>query len=180
MAPETSITEGLMPPSEALARELVLPPGEIDSSATSVLERLAFRVGPFGMLCAMELGREVVPQPESTHLPHLPAWLAGVANVRGMLVPVVDPANVFELEAGAPSRRYLLIFGAGEDIVGLLVDSLPAPCLIEPADQRLSGMPPHPAALKDYVLGSYEHEGEVWLDVDMRGFMDMLAERLAR
>ena len=115
----------LMAPTAALAGKLVPPvvEGE-DETQTVAQEWLAFRVGPFGILVPPDAGREVVLPPVVSRLPHLPGWLLGIANVRGMLVPVVDTARAFEVEHDAAARRYLLIFNHGHDVFGLLVDGL--------------------------------------------------------
>jgi len=179
MSAESHVNEELLPPAEALQRDFILAFDEPGLSEDGPVEKLAFRIGPFGILCAMDLGREVVPPPERTILPHLPAWLTGVANVRGTLVPIIDPWVVFDMQQVTPPRRYLMIFGAAEDAVGLLVDSLPVPCFVE-ASQRVSGVAPHPAMLQHHLLGCYEREGEVWLDLNIWGFLNALGERIGR
>ncbi len=168
----------LVPPSVALGTEFVLPAAEAGPAATTTVERLAFRVGPLGLLCVPEAGREVVPPPAASRLPHLPAWLPGVANVRGLLLPIVDLAAALGVERDAGLRPYLLIAGAGADALGLLVDGLPVPRSFE-TEERMNGIPPHPELLQGHVHGAYARDGQVWLDVDVQGFFQTLGERIA-
>jgi chemotaxis signal transduction protein len=178
MTMNTELPTELVPPSVALGTEFVLPADEAGPVTTTAVERLAFRVGPLGLLIPPDVGREVVLPPAVSRLPHLPAWFTGVANVRGLLLPVVDLAAAFAVERDQESRRYLLICGAGDDAIGLLVDGLPLPRNFEAAE-RMSGVPPHPEMLSGHVHGAYVRDGKVWLDTDAEGFIEALGEHVA-
>jgi chemotaxis signal transduction protein len=169
-------SQAQLSPVAALAGEFVLPEstGAEESRATdAATERLAFRVGPVGLLCASDAGREVVLPPPVTRLPHLPVWMLGLTNVRGTLLPVVDLAAAYGVEREAALRRYLLVMGTAEDPLGLLVDGLPVIARFE-AEERMRGVPPHPERLAGHVAGGYERDGVVWLDVDARGLFATL------
>ena len=65
----------------------------------------------------------IVKTPETASLPHLPPWFKGVAQVRGDIIGVVDPAVWF----GVPGRSTgaLMAVAEGEPgRVGLLVDKV--------------------------------------------------------
>ena len=62
------------------------------------LPRMAVRVGELGLLLPWDGGREVLPAPAANRIPNTAAWLRGVANVRGALIPVVDLAVAFGVE----------------------------------------------------------------------------------
>lgn len=66
---------------------------------------------------------EVAPAPVTTRLPHAPAGLRGLANVRGSVVPVVSLAELLGRKVGKESRLVLL---GGAKPVGLLVDEVSA------------------------------------------------------
>lgn len=153
-------------PAEALGGEFVLPESAgTEGTRAAAAERLAFRIGPVGLLCPSDAGREVVLPPPITRLPNLPAWIRGLTNVRGTLLPVVDLAAAFGIEHEAALPRYLLVMGAGEDPLGLLVDGLPTIASFEP-EERMRGVPPHPEFLAGHVSSGYERGGVVWLDVE--------------
>ncbi len=61
-----------------------------------------------------------------TSLPNVPAWLAGIANLRGELLAVIDP-DAFE-EAHVPdtakTKMIVLADGQKQICVGLLVDQI--------------------------------------------------------
>ncbi len=60
----------------------------------------------------------------ATHVPGAPAYVAGIVQVRGRLVPVVDLRVRFGLPAGEPSiDRRVIVVQIGTRVAGLLVDS---------------------------------------------------------
>jgi chemotaxis signal transduction protein len=170
----------LLSPTEALGGRLTLPEGAEagESGAADAVERLAFRVGPIGLLCASDAGREVTLPPPVTRLPNLPAWMRGLANVRGTLIPVVDLAPAFGIEHETALTGYLLVMGAGDDALGLLVDGLPAIARFG-AEEKMRGVPPHPERLSGHVACGYERDGVVWLDVDEAGIFGALTDGAA-
>jgi chemotaxis signal transduction protein len=167
-----------MTPTAALSGEFTLPETGQNNERVQAQERLAFRVGALGVLIPSNAGREVVTPPPVSRLPHLPAWLAGVANVRGMLLPVVDMAHALGLARDQVSKSYLLIHGAGEDAIGLLVDGLPQPLSFEESE-RMHGLPPHPDMFTGHVRGAYKRGDMVWLDLNSASFVGALGELVA-
>lgn len=177
--PDETFVGPVLRPTEALDGGIIAPPAEAnESSMVAAVERLAIRIGSLHLLCAPDTGREVLLPPPASRLPHTPEWLLGVANVRGALVPVVDLAMAFELERIDERRAYLLISGAGDNAIGLLVDGLPVLQRID-ASRRLDGIPPHPEMLTGHVLGALDHAGATWLDVALGGLFRTLGERIA-
>jgi purine-binding chemotaxis protein CheW len=170
----------LLSPVAALGGGFVLPESTSaeESLAADAAERLAFRVGPVGLLCASDAGREVVPPPPVTRLPHLPAWMLGLTNVRGTVLPVVDLAAAFGVEHDKALPRYLLVIGGSEDTLGVLVDGLPEIARFT-AEERMRGVPPHPECLAGHVAGGYERGGVIWLDADVLWLFGTLCERIA-
>jgi purine-binding chemotaxis protein CheW len=60
----------------------------------------------------------------ATPVPGAPAYVAGLVQVRGRVIPVVDARARFGLPAGTPSLDWRVVVGQlGERTVGLLVDS---------------------------------------------------------
>jgi purine-binding chemotaxis protein CheW len=87
---------------------------------------VAFVVGP--VRYALEIGqvREIVTPLPLTHLPHTPAGLAGVADHRSEVVPIIDLRARFGVAASPqPSRRakWILVVVA-QRTVGLVVDDV--------------------------------------------------------
>jgi chemotaxis signal transduction protein len=179
---ETSPTT-LADPVSALDRAFVLPEegtvrdgsGEFDQQK---LQRMGFRVGELGLLFTWDAGREVVTPPPVSCVPNTAPWFTGLANVRGSLVPIVDTARAFGVarQTGAPG--YLLIFGHGEDALGLLIDGLPRLFDLNKS-QRLTSLPVLPALLEDGVVSAaYDHVGHVWLDLHLDALSKTLGQSI--
>ena len=95
-------------------------------------------LGGGAVLVPLESVAEVARPPGLTRLPFLPAWLPGVANHRGRVLPVVDLRPLLGVDAPEPTRRArLVVLRDGETRVGLAVEAvrgvLPLPDELEPA-----------------------------------------------
>jgi purine-binding chemotaxis protein CheW len=70
---------------------------------------------------------EVGRAPAVTRVPGLPGWLAGVANWRGRILPILDLRPLLGAEAtqlGSHGRLIVLSDNSGGVAVGLLVDAV--------------------------------------------------------
>lgn len=69
--------------------------------------------------------REIRRWTPVTILPHSPAHVLGVINLRGAVIPIIDLAAKLGFERITPTERHVIIITAIEDrIVGLLVESV--------------------------------------------------------
>lgn len=70
--------------------------------------------------------REIVNPLEVTALPHTPPEVAGVADHRGEVVPVIDLRVRFGLEPSVSGRttKWILLNAGGEHSVGIIVDAV--------------------------------------------------------
>lgn len=134
--------------------------------------RYGFRTGYLGFLIKPDTVSEVVEQSTIYLVPHTPAWLAGLINLRGNLVPVFDLQLCLELEKQAAEKRYLLVLDTGDDAVGLFVETLPQPVNLT---QKLTQPPPLPAALRGHVASVYSEDKTIWVELDHRNFFESLA-----
>ena len=93
----------------------------------AIVRLLVFRVG--GLVCAAEAVtvRAILPRLEPTRIPGAPRVIAGLVNVRGSLVTVVEGWHA--LGQPTPDDRgqgstILLELGAGRRVVGFTVDEV--------------------------------------------------------
>jgi purine-binding chemotaxis protein CheW len=100
-------------------------------SDTGAVRLLLFRVG--GLVCAAEAERvrEIVPWFEPTRIPGAPPVVAGVVNVRGTLVTVVEgwralrqPAPAADGGGRGSGTTVLLEVGGGKKVLGFTVDEV--------------------------------------------------------
>ncbi|MDE1168495.1 MAG: chemotaxis protein CheW [Pseudomonas sp.] len=68
---------------------------------------------------------EVLHEPHLTRMPGVKAWVLGVANLRGRLLPVMDLCGLFGQEPSSlRKQRRVLVVDHGDLFVGLLVDEV--------------------------------------------------------
>lgn len=88
----------------------------------------------------------------ATPVPGVPEWVAGLVQIRGRVVPVVNLRRRFGLAAQAPAlgARVIVVAppGAGSRVIGLLVDAAREVTRIEP-----DKMMPPPDLLVDRTGG---------------------------
>lgn len=79
-----------------------------------------------GKVFALNLGqvREVFELDSITPVPGMPASLAGVANLRGTIIPLVDFRSTFGVSIST-TPKYAVIVRDGTRQVGILIDDVP-------------------------------------------------------
>ena len=143
---------------------------------------VAFRLGPESFLVAREETREVMALPASlTRVPGARAWIRGLANVRGQLLPVIDLRQYLGSGATSPSRNVRVLVVNHRDIpAGLLVDEVLGFRRFAEADFEPSG-PPTLVRCERYLAGAFRRDGEAWpvlslkLLVENPGFLQAAA-----
>ena len=172
----------LVSPIAALDEESLVSAADGTQAAAQTqgtTEWLGVRVGQIGLLLPTTAARELLDPPPAARLPHTPAWFAGLANVRGALVPMVDTARALDVEHDSAARRYLLIFNHGDQTIGLIVDGLPRRQVFE-AREHTSSLPPHPVLLDGHLTGAYDRDGLLWFELDLDGFFRTLGARIGQ
>lgn len=144
--------------------------------APSVFFR-GIRVAGMNLLFDMSVICEIIDRPAVARVPNTPAWLLGLANHRGVVVPVFDLARAFSAGSAAQGNtsRRLLVIGAGEAAVAVITDELPLHIGFTASDLREDGAT-LPAALAQYLIGRYQKDAVDWLMFDYLGFFEGLAE----
>lgn len=116
--------------------------------------------------------QEVVRLPEITPVPEAPAFVEGVINLRGRILPVLDLGRRFRLPDRPRTRASrILVAEAGGRAVGLIVDAV---CEVV----RLSGgaiEPPPPMVGGigvDYITGVGKLQGRLLVLLDVGKALD--------
>ncbi len=102
-------------------------------------EVLSFRLGTEEYGIDILKVQEIRSYEAPTRIAHAPAYLKGVINLRGVIVPVVDLRQRFgAAEAGIDSFTVTIVLHLGQRTVGVVVDSVSdvlelAPETVKPA-----------------------------------------------
>ncbi|HWP29182.1 MAG TPA: chemotaxis protein CheW [Chloroflexota bacterium] len=89
-----------------------------------------------GEAYGVEIGRvqEIIRMQPITRVPNVPAFIEGVTNLRGRVIPVLDLRRRFGLAATPPTRQSRIVVAElGSHAVGLIVDGV-SEVLRVPAD----------------------------------------------
>ncbi len=130
---------------------------EQEQPPVSVVQYLTFFTA--GEEYAVNIGKvkEIVKYEAVTTVPNTPAWIRGVTNLRGTVVPVVDLAVKFGLAGSGISKFSCIIITEvlfqGEKLtMGVLADSVSQ--VIELSDGDIEETPPFGTRVKiEYLLG---------------------------
>ena len=96
---------------------------EQDAAASS--ELIAFRLGAQEFCLDIMSVRDIRGWTPTTPLPHSSAYVKGVINLRGAVLPVVDLAARLGFSPAEPSARHVIIITqVGNQTIGLLVDAV--------------------------------------------------------
>src|ERR1700727_1960524 len=99
------------------------------------IQVVGLRVGreTFGLPIAMV--REIVRVPEITSVPNAPAYIEGVINLRGRIVPVVDLRKRFGEKVPEPTKKNrIVVVELDNRPIGLIVNSASEVLKISPSE----------------------------------------------
>ena len=69
--------------------------------------------------------REIKSWTETTRLPNSPAFMKGVINLRGAVIPIFDLKGRFDMgETKATEKHVVIVIAVGQRLIGILVDAV--------------------------------------------------------
>ncbi len=140
---------------------------------------MTFYVGRHWCGVDVEAVQEVVTFAGLTPVPLAPAEVAGLANLRGHIMTVLDLRRLLELgEAGAGSPGYGIVLGGGQ-AVALLADRPGEVAAVadedfEPPPETLQG------SVREKILGAFKLPEGLLLVLNLERLLRVRVERRAR
>ncbi len=112
--------------------------------------------------------KEVVSYQEITPLPNMRAFIKGIINLRGIILPVFDLREKFKLpETTYTSFHAIIVMEVSGRVMGVIVDEISDVVDLFPEEvQAVSSLPPGVQAEYMKGIGKKESELIVLLDVD--------------
>jgi purine-binding chemotaxis protein CheW len=97
--------------------------------------------------------REVYPLKDFTTLPGVPAYIFGIINVRGQILPVVDLKKLFKLpEKGLNELNRVIILFNNQMEFGILADEVH--CIQEIENEDIQIVPPNVSLIgEEFMMG---------------------------
>ena len=162
----------------------------VPSKAVEMAQMVAFFVGDGEYALDIMRIKEIINPLTVTAVPKAPAFIEGVVELRGAILPVVDLRKRFDLPATAPARgtKYLIVsisvsgihlgtasveptpaspapMNGRRMIVGLIVDGVSEPLRVPRTEVRPA--PPLTQGATAYFSGMVHHQGRILMVLDL-------------
>lgn len=148
--------------------------GQPESTATGAeWVGIAFRIGGEAFLLAREETREVMSFPGTvTRVPGARAWVRGLSNLRGQLLPVIDlRAYLGSGTTGVTRATRVLVANHREVPAGLMVDEVMGFRRFFESEFS-ADLPPTLLRCERYLAGAFRRGAEVWPVFSLRSLLE--------
>ena len=111
---------------------------------------------------------EVIVMQKITKLPNLPAYIEGVVNLRGKVIPIIDLRKHFNLPyTDNPGQMKIIVVEINDTLLGLIVNKIGKVLTvlmadISPSPVKVSGIG------REYLIGIGNIGGELLLILDLK------------
>lgn len=133
---------------------------------------VGFSLSGVDYLAPLDEISEIIPVPSTTKVPGAKGWLKGVANLRGVLLALVD---LQEYLGRSTSRNVLkqrvLVIDQQGSYLGLIVDEVRGLHHFEESDQVQEGLTAD-AVIAPYIISGFQRDMELWRVFGIREFAD--------
>lgn len=141
---------------------------DIVTNTTDHVDLVLVDVGNIGIAMKANQVKEVIGLGKITRVPRATSFVAGVTNIRGQIITVVDLAKKFQVFSGEfyPDKK-IVIVSFGKMDVGLIVDSISEVIRLPLTSIREVPLLIHAFGAADYVEGIIKHNGRLLLVTDV-------------
>jgi len=140
----------------------------LGADVISIREFLAFKLGREEYGIDILRVQEIRSYEQPTRMAHAPAFVKGVVNLRGVIVPIVDMRIKFELEqVSYDTFTVVIVLNIGTQVVGMVVDGVSDVITLQP--EHLRPVPEFSSAIgSDHLLaiGSIGDRMLMLLDIE--------------
>ncbi|MEO6210949.1 MAG: chemotaxis protein CheW [Gemmatimonadaceae bacterium] len=137
------------------------------TAAVAPQQLVTFRLGDDQFAVDIFAVERVLRYTAPALLPNLPAWIDGVIEHGGRVVPLIDLRTRFGMPRLSPRPEHrILVLAIGDDLLGVTVDSVHEVMSVAPGD--IEAPPPLFRGLQaDYLRGLVFGEGSVIIFLDV-------------
>jgi purine-binding chemotaxis protein CheW len=141
------------------------------SVTTNLREFLAFKLGTEEYGIDILRVQEIRSYEEPTRIANAPAFMKGVVNLRGVIVPIIDMRMKFNLEqANYDDFTVVIVLNIGSRVVGMVVDAVSDVITLKP--DQLRPVPEFNSAIaSDHILAIGAVENRMLILVDIEKLM---------
>ena len=142
-----------------------------DGSDTSLI--VSFRLANEEYGVDIMYVQEIILIGQITEMPQVPAFVRGLVNLRGNVIPVIDLRIQFSLETSDETESSrIVVLNVGERTMGVVVDAVDEVLRIQ--DEQIEPAPPGMAGLgQRYVRGLVRLESRLLVLLDIEAVMEL-------
>jgi purine-binding chemotaxis protein CheW len=137
------------------------------SNVVEATRLVTFRVGEHLFAAEITAVQRVLRYEVPRALPDMPAWMEGVVDYQGTMVPVIDMRRRFALDASAPGpQARLMVCAAPGGLAAMLVDAVLDVKPVQPSDLM---DPPElfRGLASEYLRGLTRRQGQLVVVLDV-------------
>ena len=138
------------------------------SAATGTTQLVGFRLGNEEYGVEITKVREIMLMSEITQIPEMPAYIKGLINIRGTVIPVIDLRVRFGLVAGElTGESRTIVLSVDDKMIGVIVDAVTE--VLRITHDQIAPPPPTVAGLgREYLTGLIKLEDRllILLNID--------------
>jgi purine-binding chemotaxis protein CheW len=151
-----------------IANTLSPPNSGLTGAITDIREFLAFKLGDEEYGMDILRVQEIRSYEQPTRMANTPAFIKGVINLRGVIVPILDMRVKFNLaQVNYDTFTVVIVLNIGRQVVGMVVDGVSDVITFTPA--QLRPVPEFSSTIgSDHLLaiGSIEDRMLILLDIE--------------
>ncbi len=123
---------------------------------------IGFRLGGLRLVAPLAEVSEILTPPSLSHVPRTKAWVCGIANVRGNLMPIMDLQGYLQDKAAVLHRRSRILVVNHQGVYsGLVVDAVLGLRHFRD-EQRCNELPGDDARIHEYMMHGFMTESVHW------------------
>jgi purine-binding chemotaxis protein CheW len=144
---------------------------ETPTAASRNQQIVVFKLGQEEYGLSIDQIKEVVITPNITQMPQTPAYVRGVANIRGNVIAILDLEEKFKLqrskEIAHTGNNYTLVIESDEHKMGILVREVPNTLSISTSSIENSVFTGDQQAEQTYITGIVKLEKRLVIMIDI-------------
>lgn len=123
---------------------------------------IGFQLGDLQLVAPLNEVAEILVPPELSKVPRTKAWVCGIANVRGNLMPIMDLQGYLYDRAPSLNRRSRILAVSYNDVyTGLVVDAVLGLRHFR-SDEQVDELPAGDPCVQQYMTHSFRGDGALW------------------
>jgi len=154
---------------------------DLIKSGVKEIQVIIFKLGDEEYAVSIDCVQEIVLPQKATRIPKSPKYVAGVINLRGNIIPIVDGKTKFQIQETAKhliSEKRIMVIEVGEETIGLIVDGV-----YEVVHLKVNEIEPPPIDMDenaDIFWGIGKHENRLLILINSEKFLSINEEDSVR